>query len=141
MLVGIYFFFQKPPPLETDEVLSAGYVPRYIWDMVSTFFLTLMNPMTIIAFAALFTGSDLIPEDPKKIQYLEIAGGVFSGSLFWWLLLVVLAQPLKNRLSPRVEHRLHQVIGIILMSLALLSFVPRLGTVIDKIKILMRITT
>src|SRR3989338_2845556 len=97
MLVGVYFFFQKPPPLETEEVLSVRYLHHYLWDMLSAFLLTLMNPTTIIAFAALFAGSDLIPEDPKKIQFVEIMSGVFLGSLLWWLNLVVLARPIKRK--------------------------------------------
>lgn len=139
MLVGIYFFFQRPPPLETEEVLSPRYLHHYLWDMLSAFLLTLMNPTTIIAFAALFAGSDLIPEDPKKIQFVEIMSGVFLGSLLWWLFLVVLARPIKRKLSPLMEHRILQAIGIVLMSLALLTFVPRVGSVIDKLKMLARI--
>jgi threonine/homoserine/homoserine lactone efflux protein len=137
MVVGVYFFFQKPPPLETEEVLSVRYLHHYLWDLLSTFFLTLLNPLTIIAFAALFIGSDLIPEDPRKIQYLEVAGGIFSGSLLWWLLLVFLASPVKKALSSKVVHRIFQGIGLTLFGLALLSFIPRLGTMIDKLRLLM----
>ncbi len=133
LLVGIYFYFHKPKRLETDEVLTSRYLHQHIWDLLSTFFLTLMNPLTVIAFAALFAGSDLIPEDPKKIQYVEIALGVFTGSLAWWLLLVVAATPLKKRLSIIVEKRIHQVIGLVLATLAVLSFVPRFSSVMGKV--------
>lgn len=136
MLVGVYFFFQKPPSLEAEEILSPRYLHHYLWDLISSFILTLMNPTTIVAFAALFAGSDLIPEDVGKIQYLEVATGVLIGSLLWWLLLVVLARPLKRRLSPLMEHRILQVVGMVLMSLALVSFLPRVGSVIDKLRVL-----
>ena len=135
MIVGIYFFFQKPPSLEADEVLAERYRPNYLWDMLSAHFLTLLNPTTLIAFAALFAGSDLIPEDPRKIQYFEITTGVFSGSLLWWLLLGALAKPIKKWLSPLMVHRILQVTGILLLVLALISFVPRFGSVMEKIKL------
>lgn len=134
LIVGIYFYFRKPPRLVTEEVLSTRYLHHYLWDSLSTFFLTLMNPITIIAFAALFVGSDLIPEEPHRIHYAEVALGVLFGSLLWWLLLVVLAQPVKRWLKPLVVHRVFQVIGCILVGLAALSFVPRIGTVIDRLR-------
>jgi threonine/homoserine/homoserine lactone efflux protein len=132
MVVGVFFYFRKPPSLEAEEVLAASYLHHYLWDILSTFLLTIMNPMTIIAFAALFVGSDLIPEERSDIQYMMISTGVFCGSLFWWCLLGLLAQPLKKRLSPLVLHRTLQVIGMVLVGLALLSFIPRIGTVVDK---------
>lgn len=136
MIVGLHFFFQKPPSLIAEEVLSGRFQRRFWWDLVSSFFLTLINPTTIIAFAALFAGSDLIPEDPKKIQYFEIASGVFTGSLVWWCILVSVAHPIKRKLSPHSVHRVLQGIGITLVTLAMISFVPRLGGVIEKIKLL-----
>jgi threonine/homoserine/homoserine lactone efflux protein len=141
LIVGVYFFFQKPPPLEAEEVLSNRYLHHYLWDLLSTFFLTLLNPITIIAFAALFVGSDLIPEDPGKIQYLEISTGILIGSLFWWLLLVFLARPVKKMLSSLLVHRIFQGIGVVLMSLAMISFIPRLGTLIDKFRSFVNIKT
>lgn len=138
IIVALHFIFQKPPKLEAEEVLSRGYQRRYWWDLVSSFFLTLINPTTIIAFAALFAGSDLIPEDPKRIQYFEIAAGIFSGSLIWWIILVAIAKPVKRMMSPEKVHRMMQAIGGVLISLALLSLVPRVGDVIDKVQRLIR---
>lgn len=139
ILVGVYFILQKPPKLEVEEVLSGRYQRRYWWDMVSSFFLTLLNPTTIIAFAALFVGSDLIPEDPRRIQYIEIALGIFAGSLVWWMILVAIAQPVKRKMSPLKVHRVMQGIGAVLIVLALVSFVPRLGGFIDKVRHLINI--
>lgn len=138
VLVGTYFFFQEPPPLEPEEVLSARYLHHYLWDALSTFLLTLTNPVTLIAFAALFAGSGLIPEDPRRIQYLEIAAGVGAGSFLWWSLVVVLAGPIRRNLSRQSEHRLLQIIGLVLIVIGLFSFIPRLGTLVDKLQTLGR---
>ena len=88
----------------------------------------------IAAFAVLFAGSDLIPEDPRKIQYVEVAAGIFTGSLVWWMVLVAIAEPVKRRLNPHSVHRFLQVLGVVLVVLALVSLVPRFGTVVDKLK-------
>lgn len=138
--VGLYFYFHKAPKsLVAEDVLTGRYQRRYWWDTISSFFLTLMNPTTIIAFAVLFAGSDLVPEDPKKIVYLEVSGGVFTGSLIWWFILTAIAQPVKKKLSPHMVHRVLQVIGVVLVVLALFTFVPRLGGFIDKLRALITI--
>lgn len=134
LVVGIHFYFQKPPVLEAKEVLTGPYQRRYWWDAISSFFLTLLNPTTIIAFAALFAGSGLIPEDPRKIQYFEIAAGIGAGSFVWWMILVAIAEPVKRRLNPKSVHRFLQGLGIVLVVLALVTFIPRIGHVIGKVK-------
>lgn len=135
--VGIYFYFQKPRSTETKEVLSARHLHRYLWDLLSVFSLTLMNPATVLAFTALIAGSDLISLETNKMEYLEITAGIFSGSFLWWLLLVFAAQPLKKKLSTTIERRIQKTVGIILVVLAILSLAPRVGIVIDKLKTLM----
>ena len=135
IIVGAYFFRQKPRVVESEEVLSARFLHHYFWDFFSTFFLALMNPGPIVALAAIFAGSDLIPEDPRKIQYAEIASGIFTGSLCWWLFLVGIAQSIKKRLSTTLEHRLLQITGAILISLGLITLLLRVGHLLDKAKI------
>jgi threonine/homoserine/homoserine lactone efflux protein len=53
----------------------------------STFFLTLTNPMTILAFAAIFAGLGLANASGDYASALLLVGGVFFGSASWWLLL------------------------------------------------------
>jgi threonine/homoserine/homoserine lactone efflux protein len=134
IVVGLHFFFQKPPTLAAHEVLTGRFQRRFWWDTISAFFLTLMNPTTFIAFAVLFAGSDLIPEDPREEQYLEIAAGIFAGSLIWWLFLVGIARPVKQRLNPHSVHRFLQVLGVALVVLALFTLTPRLGGMIVRLR-------
>ncbi|MBW1714135.1 MAG: LysE family transporter, partial [Deltaproteobacteria bacterium] len=51
-------------------------------DFFSAFFVTLSNPMTILAFSAIFAGLGLI-RDQAGLMVL----GVFLGSFLWWALL------------------------------------------------------
>jgi len=136
ILVGLKFIFQKPPALETEEVLSERYLHHYLWDAGSVFLLTLTNPMTVIAFAALFAGSNLIPLDPRRIDYVVISSGVLLGSFLWWVVLVFLAQPIRRNLSAVRIHQALEVIGIILVILGAVQLNPRVGLLIDKIPFL-----
>jgi threonine/homoserine/homoserine lactone efflux protein len=119
IILGAHFFFKKSPQLKTEEVLTERYLHHYTWDAFSTFLLTLTNPMTVLAFAALFAGISLIPEDPRNILYLEITMGVFFGSLLWWLMIVLLSHQIKQVISAHTIHRLMQILALILVGLGI----------------------
>ena len=51
----------------------------------TTFFLTLMNPMTILAFMAIFAALGLGTQHHDYIHASILVLGIFCGSAFWWL--------------------------------------------------------
>ena len=53
----------------------------------STLLLTLSNPMTIISFAAIFTGLGLASTSGNYVSAGLLVLGVFIGSALWWLIL------------------------------------------------------
>lgn len=79
---------QKPKDLpgNGEIVKSAGLAGA----ASSIFLLTLTNPMTVMFFSALYAGlavGDFQPSDLGWAGYLGFAGGIFFGSLTWWLIL------------------------------------------------------
>lgn len=82
LVLGVKTFLSQPsdaPPEATGKGLAGAYA--------STLFLTLTNPVTILAFAAIFAGLGLgnIGEDYTAGMLLVL--GVFLGSACWWLFL------------------------------------------------------
>ena len=65
----------EPEPVE-DEALFAAYA--------STFALTITNPITILAFAGIFAKVG-VSEEAGFLDTGILVGGVFLGSLCWWL--------------------------------------------------------
>jgi len=61
----------------TGEKLAAAFA--------STFALTVTNPITILAFAAIFAKVGFDSEGVSLIDVAVMVGGVFVGSLVWWL--------------------------------------------------------
>jgi threonine/homoserine/homoserine lactone efflux protein len=53
-------------------------------DFASTFALTLTNPITILAFLAIFAGIGLTGEDATLAGAAVLVLGVWLGSLLWW---------------------------------------------------------
>jgi threonine/homoserine/homoserine lactone efflux protein len=54
----------------------------------STFILTLTNPLTLVAFAAVFAGLGTVKETSETISALFLVAGVFMGSALWFICLV-----------------------------------------------------
>ncbi|MCX6995772.1 MAG: LysE family transporter [Kiritimatiellaeota bacterium] len=63
-----------------------------LWShFISTFFLTLMNPLTVFAMAAIFTAWGLNQEADLEnsvlravVERIPLIGGIFMGSLLWF---------------------------------------------------------
>ncbi len=66
-------------------------------DYLSTFFLTLTNPMTILSFAAIFAGLGIANTGGSPIFALILVVGVFLGSGSWWLILSSATNLLRSR--------------------------------------------
>ncbi len=130
--MGLSFIFRSPPKLEPKEVLATRYLQHYLWDALTSFLLTIMNPLTLMAYAAVLTGTNLIPLETKKMHYAAISSGFFFGSLTWWTLLVFLAEQIRPLFSPKVLHKIFVGLGIVLIALACFSVSGRLAPLIEK---------
>lgn len=89
---------------------------------ISTFVLTLSNPMTILSFAGIFAGMGLgqTPSDHSSAIILVL--GVFSGSALWWLTLSTIVSLARSRVDAGVLKWINRGSGLILMGFALYLF-------------------
>jgi threonine/homoserine/homoserine lactone efflux protein len=70
----------------------------------STLLLTLSNPLTILAFAAIFAALGLIGSDASRGSATLLVAGVFLGSALWWFLLSGGTNRMRQRMA---RHMLH----------------------------------
>jgi threonine/homoserine/homoserine lactone efflux protein len=70
------------PPMARETVPVTG--ERHLKAYASTFALTITNPITILAFAAIFSKVG-VAESPGLFTLGALVIGVFAGSLLWWL--------------------------------------------------------
>jgi threonine/homoserine/homoserine lactone efflux protein len=110
--LGLRTLFAPAPMEEKDEKpisLSAAFV--------STLGLTLTNPPTILAFAAIFAGLGLASSADYGAAALVVAG-VFAGSAIWWVILALGAGRLRGRLGPRLFRAINIVSGVTILGFA-----------------------
>jgi len=84
---------------------------------LSTLGLTLTNPPTILAFAAIFAGLGLASSADYGAAALIVAG-VFAGSAIWWVILALGAGKLRGRLGPRLFRVINIVSGVTILGFA-----------------------
>lgn len=98
------------------QAAGRGLIGAYL----STLFLTLTNPLTILFFAAVITGTSLAGDGSAA---LLVVLGVFLGSAAWWLLLTTGVTFLWRRLPDHGRGRLllwaNHISGAVIIAFAL----------------------
>jgi len=84
---------------------------------LSTLGLTLANPPTILAFAAIFAGLGLAASADYGAAALIVLG-VFLGSAAWWVILAAGAAKLRGRLRPQLARAINAVSGASILGFA-----------------------
>lgn len=109
--------FLRCPAEQAVGAARRGLVGVYL----ATFGLTLTNPMTILAFTAIFAGLGLSTTGGDYGAASLLVLGVFSGSALWWLLLSGMAGLVGLRLKGGGLGWLNRISGIIIAGFGLLA--------------------
>jgi threonine/homoserine/homoserine lactone efflux protein len=99
------------PALQAAQVGGKGLWGAYL----STLFLTLTNPMTILSFAAIFAGLGLGATAGDYAQAATLVLGVFCGSALWWLLLSGGVSLLRARFNPYALRWVNRISGLVIL--------------------------
>jgi threonine/homoserine/homoserine lactone efflux protein len=113
--LGVVTFLKKPVEQDT-EIRSGGL----LWAYLSSLFLTLTNPMTILSFMAIYAVVGLgAPQD--YLSAIALVAGVFVGSALWWLLLSGIVSLFRLRVSSSLMQAINRVAGGIIAAFGLYS--------------------
>jgi len=74
-------------------------INHHAGNFISTLLLTLTNPLTLFAFAAVFAGFNAVEESSETYSALALASGVFFGSLAWFGFLTTVTHTFRTFLS------------------------------------------
>lgn len=107
--LGVKFFLSQPAE-QSAPVRKRGLIGAYF----STFALTLTNPMTIIAFTAIFAGLGLGSTARSYDSAILLVLGVFAGSAFWWLVLSLGAGLLRTKVTLRGLRWVNRISGVVI---------------------------
>jgi threonine/homoserine/homoserine lactone efflux protein len=120
-LLGIKTFLSRP----AEE--GACFEASSLWNAyLSTFFLTLTNPMTLLFFAAVFAGLGIGSEKHHYVVAAILVCGVFIGSAMWWLILIGFTGMLRGLFNFRRQQWLNRISGLIIIGFGLYAFLSLL---------------
>lgn len=124
LYLGFKTFTSKPAE---QAASTEGYG---LWrDYLSTFFLTLTNPMTILSFTAIFAGLGLGVAGTDYDSALALILGVFSGSALWWLLLSSGVGLFRSRLTTDSLVWVNRLSGLVILGFGSTALLTLTGLV------------
>jgi len=97
-------------------------------DFLSTFVLTLTNPMTFVAFAAIFATMGIGAVYGRPMLTAELVGGVFLGSAVWWVILCAGAFALRRHFDFKKLVLVNKATGIFVIAVGLVYLCVNMGT-------------
>lgn len=112
LYLGVRTLLSKPEINNKSEPVI-GYSSAFLTTLV----LTLANPPTILAFAAIFAGLGLVSNADYGTATLIVAG-VFLGSATWWVILAAGAGWLRGRMGPALVRSINVVSGLSILGFA-----------------------
>ncbi len=116
LYLGIKTFLAKPSERSASE-RGSGLLAAY----GSTFFLTLTNPLTILAFAAIFAGLGIASQAGDYLSAGILVLGVFSGSSAWWLILSAGVGLVRRRFDLQALRWVNRISGLVIGGFGLVS--------------------
>jgi threonine/homoserine/homoserine lactone efflux protein len=118
LLIGIgILYFRKP----AQSMTQAAPDDSTHSDFVSTLFLTLTNPTTVLSYIAVLSAMGMGDHRPGPLNFLLVAG-IFLGSMLWWTILVFLVNGLRDRFNERVVGAMNRVAGLAIGIFGVITF-------------------
>lgn len=123
IFLGIKTIFAKP---ELNEALDKSHdsyrgMIRYY---MSTFFLTISNPLTIISFAAIFAGFGAANINTQGyFAAMMMVLGIFIGSSVWWFALTFITGLLRQRINRKTLIWINRVAGAVIVLFGILALI------------------
>jgi len=115
LFLGVRTFRSPPPSADGGDTGENALVGDYL----STFLLTLSNPITIFSFAVLFSGLSAKGGAASKGSAYLLVLGVFTGSALWWLTLTSGVSLFRSRFSQRLMRWVNRIAGAVIVAFGL----------------------
>lgn len=114
-----YTTFKSMPSEVAANASGEGLLGTY----VSTLFLTITNPMTIMSFAAIFAGLGVGAMGENYVSSFFLVIGVFIGSMLWWLILSGMVNVLRHNFDHKRLILVNQLSGLIIIGFGVVSLI------------------
>ncbi len=92
-------------------------------DFISSFFLTLSNPLAIFLFIAFFASFRVLKPEYGLMGHLIIISGVFLGAAGWWTILTSLVALFRSKINLRRLYWINKIAGALIVIFVISVFI------------------
>ncbi|MBX9830912.1 LysE family translocator [Candidatus Babeliales bacterium] len=111
LFLGAKTFCAQPAAANAATSAKPGLLSAF----VTTFFLTITNPMTILSFVAIIASFGIPTTANSYLPALILVVGVFFGSVAWWLFLCSAAALARTKVDAARLQVINKISGIIII--------------------------
>ncbi len=120
ILLGINIFYSNPAKQLRKQRQGKG---NLFQDFISTFLITISNPLAIFLFLAFFAGFGAVKPGGGAYDHFVLIGGVMSGASLWWFILTSLISMFRSKINLRRLWWLNKITGATIVILVVIGFI------------------
>jgi threonine/homoserine/homoserine lactone efflux protein len=103
--IGFLYYFKKPQSLKEQKSDSPHS------EFISAFLLNLTNPTVVLSFLAILAALGMGQQRPPLLTLL-LVGGIFAGSMLWWIILTVTTSHFRDRFNDKGMLWMNRIAGM-----------------------------
>ncbi len=120
ILLGIYIF-RSNPTKQIQNYKRRG--SSYLQDFLTTFLVTLSNPLSVFVFVAIFTSYSIVLQFSYPLKALMTIFGIFLGCTLWWVSITGLANVFRHKFTINTLYWANRIIGLGVILIAVAFFI------------------
>ena len=120
ILLGIYIF-RSNPTKQIQNYKRRG--ASHIQDFLTTFLVTLSNPLSVFVFVAIFTSYSIVLQFSHPLEALLTIFGIFLGCTLWWVSITGLANIFRHKFTINTLYWANRIIGLGVIIIAVAFFI------------------
>ncbi len=127
ILFGIFIYKNTPVHHKIKDFGSNKHLTS---DFVSSFFLTLSNPLILFILIALFAQFDFLKENTSLFHYIAGMLSILIGAFLWWSTLTFIVSRFNDKMTYSSIKFINHIVGIIIICIG------AVGVIFASIKLL-----
>jgi threonine/homoserine/homoserine lactone efflux protein len=114
--IGITYYFKQPQLLNARRNESAHS------EFITAFLLNLTNPTVILSFLAILAALGMGQRRPL-LSSLLLVGGIFAGSMIWWLILSTTTSHFRDRFNDKAMLWMNRIAGMAIGAFGIVTLI------------------
>jgi threonine/homoserine/homoserine lactone efflux protein len=120
LALGIHIFFKDPV---TDLRRNRLRGNTHFQDIISSFLVTVTNPLTVFVFIAVFTSSGVAINLEQPYHSFFVVLGVFTGGFIWWFSLSGIVSLFRHKINLRILWWINKTAGAAIVVFVLVTII------------------